>query len=193
MFARLFQRPCYNTLQSNHNRGCESPDFGKPWFCLNDTRCSSFSSFSGFWETKPCFVCRTQTRHFRRNPLFSAGDKTTVSQNHRFNKSDIILALPRFILPCKISFSLQRKMSVVRPFRVLSKDDIGLGKTGRFLSNSEVVGVGVFSPLSTLFACLKGYFRRGFNEDALEKTEPSISFGPEILKTLVLRLFRSKL
>ena len=52
-----------------------------------------FVSFSGFWGPKHLvffFVCRTQTRHFRRfrqNPLFSAG-KTTVSQNHRFNNPE---------------------------------------------------------------------------------------------------------
>ena len=39
-------------------------------------------------------------------------------------------------------------MSVVKPFSVLSKDEIGLSKTGRFLSKAEILGVGVFSPLS---------------------------------------------
>ena len=40
------------------------------------------------------------------------------------------------------------KMSVVRPFSVLSKDEIGPhSKTGRFLSKAEILGVGVFSPL----------------------------------------------
>ena len=34
----------------------------------------------------------------------------------------------------------------VRPFSVLSKDEIGLSKTGRFLSKAEILGVGVFSP-----------------------------------------------
>ena len=34
-------------------------------------------------------------------------------------------------------------MSVVRPFSVLSKDE-----TGRFLSKAEILGMGVFSPLS---------------------------------------------
>ena len=37
-----------------------------------------------------------QTRHlprFRQNPLFSAGDKTTVSQNHRFNNPDMHVTL----------------------------------------------------------------------------------------------------
>ena len=40
------------------------------------------------------------------------------------------------------------KMSVVRPLSVLSKDEIGRSKTGRFLSKAEILGVGVFSPLS---------------------------------------------
>ena len=41
-------------------------------------------------------------------------------------------------------------MSVVRPFSVLSKDEIGPeSKTGRFLSKAEILGgPGVFSPLS---------------------------------------------
>ena len=43
------------------------------------------------------------------------------------------------------------KMSVVRPFSVLSKDEMGPeSKTGRFLSKAEILGVGVSSPLSTL-------------------------------------------
>ena len=37
-------------------------------------------------------------------------------------------------------------MSVVRPFSVLSKDELALSKTGRFLSKAEILGVGVFSP-----------------------------------------------
>ena len=41
-------------------------------------------------------------------------------------------------------------MSVVRPFSVLSKDELGLSKTGRFLSKAESLGVGVFSPLSNI-------------------------------------------
>ena len=42
-------------------------------------------------------------------------------------------------------------MSVVRPFSVHSKDEIGPeSKTGRFLSKAEILGVlGVFSPLSS--------------------------------------------
>ena len=41
------------------------------------------------------------------------------------------------------------KMSVVRPFSVLSKDEIGPeSKTGRFLSKAEILGVEVLSPLS---------------------------------------------
>ena len=40
------------------------------------------------------------------------------------------------------------KTSVVRPFSVLSKDEIGPSKTGRFLSKAKILGVGVFSPLS---------------------------------------------
>ena len=41
------------------------------------------------------------------------------------------------------------KKSVVRPFSVLSKDEIGPeSKTGRFLSKAEIWGVGVFFPLS---------------------------------------------
>ena len=40
-------------------------------------------------------------------------------------------------------------MSVIRPFSVLSKDEIGPeSKTGRSLSKAEILGVGVFSPLS---------------------------------------------
>ena len=47
--------------------------------------------------------------------------------------------------PC----AFYHKMSVVKPFSVLSKDEIGPeSKTGRFLSKAEVLGVlGVFSPL----------------------------------------------
>ena len=42
-------------------------------------------------------------------------------------------------------------MSVVRPFSVLSKDESGPeSKTGRFLSKAEILGVGVFSPLSMI-------------------------------------------
>ena len=41
-----------------------------------------------------------------------------------------------------------KNYSVVRPFSVLSKDEIGQNtKTGRFLSKAEILGVGVFSPL----------------------------------------------
>ena len=44
-----------------------------------------------------------------------------------------------------------KKMSVVRPFSVLSKDEIlALSQTGRFLSKAEILGVGVFSPLSII-------------------------------------------
>ena len=77
-----------------HHRSGESPAFGKPWVCLSDTRHFRHSRrFRGSDEQKPCFeMCRMQTRHFRRlsqNPLFSAGDKTTVSQNHRSNNPDM--------------------------------------------------------------------------------------------------------
>ena len=34
-------------------------------------------------------------RHFRQNPLFLAGDKTTVSQNHRFDSAE---GMQRFVL-----------------------------------------------------------------------------------------------
>ena len=46
--------------------------------------------------------------------------------------------------PC----AFYHKMSVVRPFSVLSKDELAHSKTGRFLSKAEILGVGVFSPLS---------------------------------------------
>ena len=38
--------------------------------------------------------------------------------------------------------------NVVKPFSVLSKEELALSKTGRFLSKAEILGVGVFSPLS---------------------------------------------
>ena len=46
------------------------------------------------------------------------------------------------------------KTSVVRPFSVLSNDEIGpYCKTGRFLSKAEILGVGAFSPLPILKFC----------------------------------------
>ena len=72
------------------SQGCESPAFGKPWFGLSDTRhFRHFRRFGGSDEL--VLLGREQTRHFRRfrqNPLFSAGGKTTVSQNHRFNNPE---------------------------------------------------------------------------------------------------------
>ena len=46
--------------------------------------------------------------------------------------------------PLRVYFTT--KMSVVRPFSVLSKE-LALSKTGCFLSQAEILGVGVFSPL----------------------------------------------
>ena len=62
---------------------CENPAFGKPWFCLSDTR--HFRQFRLF---------RGKTRHFcrfRQNHLFSAGGNTTVSQNHLFKNPEFRL------------------------------------------------------------------------------------------------------
>ena len=50
-------------------------------------------------------------------------------------------------------------MSVVRPFSVLSRDELGLSKTGRFLSKAEILGVGVFSPFQ--IECFGGGGQRG--------------------------------
>ena len=51
------------------------------------------------------------------------------------------------------------KMSVVRPFSVLSEDESGPeSETGRFLSKAEILGVGVFSSLSS--TCVKMEFQR---------------------------------
>ena len=55
--------------------------------------------------------------------------------------------------PCVI---YHKKISVVRPFLVLSKDEIGpQSKTGRFLSKAETLGVlGIFSPFQPLVITL---------------------------------------
>ena len=55
------------------------------------------------------------------------------------------------------------KMSVVRPFSVLSKDEIGPhSKTGRFLtSKAEILGVGVFDPLPKIGPPDRSRYRRG--------------------------------
>ena len=75
-------------------RGCENPAFGKPWVCLCDTRhFRGFRGFRRFLRTKTlAFIGRMQIRHvrrFRQNHLFSAGGKTSVSQNHRFNNPEV--------------------------------------------------------------------------------------------------------
>ena len=75
------------SLIKQENRGCENPAFGKPWFCLSDTRhFRHLYRFRGSGTKTLLFVCSMQTCHFRsfrQDPLFSAGGKTTVSQNHR--------------------------------------------------------------------------------------------------------------
>ena len=69
------------------------------------------------------------------------------------------------------------KMSVVRPFLVLSKDEIGPhSKTGRFLSKAEILGVGVVSPLPISVLVRKGPLgRRVFS--GVGRWE-RIKFGP---------------
>ena len=42
------------------------------------------------------------------------------------------------------------KMSVVRPFRSLVRTKLALSKTGCFLGKAEILGMGVFSPLSNI-------------------------------------------
>ena len=85
------QRPTrkFNT----HFRSCENPAFGKPWFCLSDTRhFRHFRRFrgsedQGFW----CVECKLVIfAVFVKIPffVFSAGGKTTVSQNHRLKNPE---------------------------------------------------------------------------------------------------------
>ena len=54
---------------------------------------SSFSSISGVWGAKSWFLwveCNIRIfANFRQNHLFSAGDKTTVFQNDRFDNPEI--------------------------------------------------------------------------------------------------------
>ena len=67
--------------------------------------------------------------------------------------SDLIFALTSV----STMWGVTTKMSVVRPFSVLTKTKLALSKTGCFLSKAEILGVGVFSPLPTILK-----FRIGF-------------------------------
>ena len=79
--------------------------------------------------------------------LLGRREKTPTPKT-RFSIWTLLRTPGRFTTrPLPVHFTT--KMSVVRPFSVLSKDEIGPhNKTGRFLSKAEILGVGVFSPLS---------------------------------------------
>ena len=74
----------------------------------------------------------------------------TPTPKTRFSMWTLLRTPGRFTTrPLPVHFTT--KMSVVRPFSVLSKDELALRKTGRFLSKAEILGVGVFSPLPIWF------------------------------------------
>ena len=75
------------------SRGCQNGAFVKRSFCRGDTRhFRHFRRFPGFEEQNPLFLwveCNIRiSADFRQNHLFSAGDKTTVFQNDRFDNPD---------------------------------------------------------------------------------------------------------
>ena len=76
------------------NQGCQNGAFGKRSFCWGDTRhFRHFRRFPGSEEQSPLFLwteCNIRIfANFRQNHLFSAGDKTTVFQNDRFDNPDL--------------------------------------------------------------------------------------------------------
>ena len=84
-----------------------------------------------------------------RNEYWKKGKDPTPKT--RFNLCTL-LSTPGLFTTRPLPVHFTTKMSVVRPFSVLSKDKIGLSKTGRFLSKAEILGVGIFSPLSRVGA-----------------------------------------
>ena len=66
----------------------------------------------------------------------------------RESASGLLLRTPGRFTTRPLPVYFTTKMSVVRPFSVLSKDELALSKTGRFLSKAEILGVGVSYPLS---------------------------------------------
>ena len=82
-------------------------------------------------------------------PLFIGRREKTPTPKTRFSIWTLLRTPGRFTTrPLPVYFTT--KMSVVRPFSVLSKDEMALCKTGRFLSKAEILGVGVSSPLPSL-------------------------------------------
>ena len=87
------ESPLYQVLPYPKNQGCQNGAFGKRSFCRGDTRhFRHFRRFPGFKEQNPLFLwveCNIGTfANFRQNLLFSAGDKTTVFQNDRFDNPE---------------------------------------------------------------------------------------------------------
>ena len=77
------------------SRGGENGVFGKRSFCWGDTRhFRRFRRFPGSEEQNPLFLwaeCNIGIfANFRQNHLFSAGDKTTVFQNDRFDNPEFL-------------------------------------------------------------------------------------------------------
>ena len=88
-------RTVTHLIRKHFYQGCQNGAFGKRSFCSGDTwhpPFSSFSSISGAWGAKSLvFVDGMHYQNFadfRQNHLFSAGDKTTVFQNDRFDDPD---------------------------------------------------------------------------------------------------------
>ena len=74
-------------------QGCQNSAFGKRSFCRGDTcHFRHFRRFPGLEEQNPFFSwveCNIRIfANFRQNHLFSAGGKTTVFQNDRFDNPD---------------------------------------------------------------------------------------------------------
>ena len=105
-------------------------------------------------KKKNLFLCKFwAVKTFRKVPMrifFGRREKTPTPKT-RFSIWTSLRTPGRFTTrPLPVYFTT--KMSVVRPFSVIGKDEIGLSKTGRFLGKAEILGVGVFPPLS-IFEC----------------------------------------
>ena len=91
--ARYGKYRCWASKVPEVFRGCQNGSFGKRSFCWGDTRhFRHFRRFPGSEEQNPLFLwaeCDIRIfANFRQNHLFSAGDKTTVFQNDRFDNPD---------------------------------------------------------------------------------------------------------
>ena len=87
-----------NSSATERNQGGENPVFGKPWFCLRDTRhFRHFRRSPGSEERNPLFLwveCKSSfSPFFVKTTCFRWGDKNTIFQKHRFHNPDESISL----------------------------------------------------------------------------------------------------